>query len=63
MSGAGTDPELVARLCGLVGVEPLPEDVELLALVLDNELGQAEQLRVLELDDLEPIVSFDPRWR
>jgi hypothetical protein len=62
VSELAVTPELVERLAGLVGLALPAGDLEPLQLVLVHQVASAEALRSLELDDVEPIVSFDPRW-
>lgn len=57
------DGELIKRVAALAGLVVPDEDIALLAGAAQNQVSAAELLRALELDDVEPIVSFDPRWR
>jgi hypothetical protein len=57
------DQQLIKHVAALTGLVVPDEDLDLLAGAAQNQLTAAEMLRALELDDLEPIVSFDPRWR
>ena len=51
--------EYVGRLVGLL----VPDaDLDPLQAALANQVAASDVLRSLQLDDLEPIVSFDPRW-
>jgi hypothetical protein len=57
------DEQLIKHVAALTGLLVPDEDLGLLAGAAQNQLSEAELLRALELDDLEPIVSFDPRWQ
>ena len=56
-------PEIVDVLAGVAGFSVPEEDRSLLTDVLANQLGGVHRLEQLDLGDVEPIVSFDPRWR
>ena len=56
-------PEVVDALAKVAGFEVLEEDRALLAAVLENQLSSVRRLEQLDVGDVEPIVSFDPRWR
>jgi hypothetical protein len=56
-------PEVVDVLAGVAGISVPEEDLELLSAVLANQLAGVRRLEELDLGDVEPIVSFDPRWR
>ena len=47
----------------MAGFEVPEEDRALLAAVLENQLSSVRRLEQLDVGDVEPIVSFDPRWR
>lgn len=57
------DNELVEALMRVAGIELPDEDRELLTLVLENQLRSARLLEGVDVENVEPIVSFDPRWR
>jgi Asp-tRNA(Asn)/Glu-tRNA(Gln) amidotransferase C subunit len=56
------DGELIRTLADFAGLEIPADDVELVAGHLANVLSGSEQLARLQLSDVEPIVTFDPRW-
>jgi Asp-tRNA(Asn)/Glu-tRNA(Gln) amidotransferase C subunit len=56
-------PEVVDALAKVAGFEVPEEDRVLLAAVLENQLSSVRRLEQLDVGDVEPIVSFDPRWR
>jgi hypothetical protein len=57
------DWELVAAVAAVAELGVPPEDRELLVAVLDNQLAGSRSLLELDVSEVEPIVSFDPRWR
>jgi hypothetical protein len=57
------DGELIKHVAAFAGLSVPDGDLALLAGAAQNQLSAADVLRTLELDDVEPIVSFDPRWR
>ena len=56
-------PEIVDVLAGVAGFSVPEEDRALVAEVLANQREGAQRLEQLDLGDVAPIVSFDPRWR
>jgi hypothetical protein len=57
------DAQTIEQLARYVGLE-IPEiDLEVLEPALANQAAMIEILDRLVLDDGEPIVTFDPRWR
>jgi hypothetical protein len=56
-------PEIVDVLAGVAGFSLPEEDRALVAEVLANQREGAQRLEQLDLGDVAPIVSFDPRWR
>jgi hypothetical protein len=63
MPSQPVDGELIKRLAAFAGLIVPDEDIALLAGAAQNQITAAELLRALELDNIEPIVSFDPRWQ
>jgi hypothetical protein len=63
MPSQPVNEELIKRVAAFAGLIVPDEDLSLLAGAAQNQLTAAELLRALELDDIEPIVSFDPRWQ
>jgi len=57
------DADVVRALAGVAGISVPEEDVEPLVSALRNHLKGMEVLDTLDLDDYDPIVTFDPRWR
>jgi len=62
MAGEVT-PEIVDVLARVAGFSVPEEDRALLTEVLANQLAGVRRLEQLDVGDVEPIVSFDPRWR
>jgi Asp-tRNA(Asn)/Glu-tRNA(Gln) amidotransferase C subunit len=60
--GSAVDGELIRTLADFAGLEIPADDVELVVGHLENVLSGGEQLAQLPLLDVEPIVTFDPRW-
>lgn len=63
MSPDEVDADVVRALAGVAGISVPEEDVEPLVKALRNHLKGMEALDTLDLDDYDPIVIFDPRWR
>jgi hypothetical protein len=63
--GAGSvtvDPETITLLCRLVGLTIPSEDIEPLAAAFQSQLAAIELLEGMELGDVTPSYTFDPRW-
>jgi hypothetical protein len=57
------DAQTIEQLARYVGLA-IPEiDLEVLEPALANQAAMTDALDRLELEDGEPIVTFDPRWR
>ncbi len=56
------DPETIALLCRLAGLTIPSEDIEPLAAALQSQLSAIELLEGMELGDVTPSYTFDPRW-
>lgn len=63
MASPSIDAGLIKHVAAFAGLTVPDEDLALLVDAAQNQLSTADLLRMLELDDVEPIVSFDPRWR
>lgn len=57
------DANVVRVLAAVAGISVPDEDVEPLVGALRNHLKGMEALDALDLDDHDPIVVFDPRWK
>jgi hypothetical protein len=57
------DWQLVEAVAAVAELGVPPEDRDLLVAVLDNQLAGSRSLLELDVAEVEPIVSFDPRWR
>jgi hypothetical protein len=53
---------MLQSLADLAGITVPDEDLEPLRAVLANQWAMASHLRPLDVSDLPPIVSLDPRW-
>ena len=56
------DPETITLLARLAGLSIPSEDIEPLAGALQNQLASIELLEEMELGDVTPSYTFDPRW-
>ena len=63
MKPEDVDASVIATLAGVAGIDVPAEDVEPLIAAYRNHLAGMAALEALELDDHDPIVTFDPRWR
>jgi Asp-tRNA(Asn)/Glu-tRNA(Gln) amidotransferase C subunit len=57
------DAEMVRTLARVAGISVPDEDVQPLVGALRNHLKGMEVLDGLDLDESDPIVTFDPRWK
>lgn len=57
------DAEHLSALAAVAGITVPEEDLDPLIAALRNNLEAAQQLAAVPLDDGEPILDFDPRWR
>jgi hypothetical protein len=55
-------PGAVDALAQIAGFAVPGEDRELLTGVFTNQLAATRLLEALDVGEVEPIVSFDPRW-
>jgi hypothetical protein len=56
------DGGVVRTLADVAGISVPDEDVEPLVGALRNHLKGMALLDTLDLDEYDPIVTFDPRW-
>jgi Asp-tRNA(Asn)/Glu-tRNA(Gln) amidotransferase C subunit len=56
------DAETVRTLARVAGIKLPDEDVEPLVGALRNHLAGMRALEDLDIDEADPIVTFDPRW-
>ena len=63
MKSEDVDADVVRTLAGVAGIKLPEEDVEPLVGALRNHLKGMEVLDGLDLDESDPIVTFDPRWK
>jgi hypothetical protein len=56
------DQKVIETLAAVAGIVVPEGDREILAGALENQLAGAAALLNIEAADVEPIVSFDPRW-
>jgi len=56
------DADDVRTLARVAGIEIPDEDIEPLVGALRNHLAGMKALDGLDIDEADPIVTFDPRW-
>jgi hypothetical protein len=57
------DGDVIRTLAAVAGITVPPEDVEPLVAAYRNHLAGMAALESLELDEHDPIVTFDARWQ
>jgi len=57
------DANTVRMLAEVAGIKLPEEDVQPLVGALRNHLKGMEALDCLDLEEFDPIVTFDPRWK
>ena len=57
------DADLIKTLARVAGIEVPEEDLEPLVGAYRNHLAGMASLEGLDLEEQDPIVVFDPRWR
>ena len=62
MSPDEVDADTVQTLARVAGIDLPHEDVEPLVGALKNHLAGMKVLEDLDIDEADPIVTFDPRW-
>jgi Asp-tRNA(Asn)/Glu-tRNA(Gln) amidotransferase C subunit len=62
MKESEVDAEVVRTLARVAGITLPEEDVEPLVGALRNHLAGMKALDDLDVDEADPIVTFDPRW-
>ena len=62
MKPQDVDEDVVRTLGRVAGITIPDEDVAPLVGALRNHLAGMEALEALDLDEADPIVTFDPRW-
>jgi Asp-tRNA(Asn)/Glu-tRNA(Gln) amidotransferase C subunit len=63
MRAEDVDAEVVHTLAAVAGISVPEEDVQPLVGALRNHMKGMEELDRLDLEESDPIVDFDPRWR
>jgi Asp-tRNA(Asn)/Glu-tRNA(Gln) amidotransferase C subunit len=56
------DGDLIRMLAAFADLEIPEDDVELVGAYLTNVLSDGDRLARLDLSEVEPIVTLDPRW-
>ena len=62
MNERDVDADVVRTLARVAGINLPDEDVEPLVGALRNHLAGMKALDELDVDEADPIVTFDPRW-
>jgi Asp-tRNA(Asn)/Glu-tRNA(Gln) amidotransferase C subunit len=62
MKSIEVTPEVVRTLAAVAGITIPDEDIEPLVGALKNHLKGMKALDELDVDEVDPIVTFDPRW-
>lgn len=62
MKSEEVDAKVIRTLASVAGITIPDEDVQPLIGALRNHLAGMKALEDLDIDDADPIVTFDPRW-
>lgn len=62
MSQPGADAETIHALARAAGIEIPAADVALLSGAFANQLRAFAALESADVEEVEPILPFDPRW-
>jgi Asp-tRNA(Asn)/Glu-tRNA(Gln) amidotransferase C subunit len=62
-AGGPVSRDVLLTLARVAGITLVPEDLAQLATALADQLGSIEILDEVDLEEFNPIVEFDPRWR
>jgi hypothetical protein len=62
VSQPGADAETIHALARAVGIEIPASDVALLAGAYANQLQAIAALESVDVEGVEPMLPFDPRW-
>jgi Asp-tRNA(Asn)/Glu-tRNA(Gln) amidotransferase C subunit len=61
-SAQDIEPETIATLARLLGLQVSPGDAATLAANVRDQLASVQSLEALDLTDIFPVLEFDPRW-
>jgi hypothetical protein len=62
MKSEEVDADVIGTLAGVAGITIPDEDIQPLIGALRNHLAGMKALEDLDIDEADPIVTFDPRW-
>jgi hypothetical protein len=62
MKPQDVDDDVIRMLADVAGISIPDEDIRPLVGAMRNHLAGMEALDALDLDESDPIVTFDPRW-
>ena len=63
MKSEEVDADVIRTLASVAGITIPDEDIQPLIGALRNHLAGMKALEDLDIDEADPIVTFDPRWR
>lgn len=63
MKPQDVDEDVIRTLGRVAGISIPDEDIPSLVGGMRNHLAGMEALEALDLDEADPIVTFDPRWK
>jgi hypothetical protein len=62
MKSEEVNADVIRTLAGVAGIVIPDEDIQPLIGALRNHLAGMKALEDLDIDEADPIVTFDPRW-
>ncbi len=62
MKSEEVDADVIRTLAAVAGITIPDEDIQPLIGALRNHLAGMKALEDLDIDEADPIVTFDPRW-
>lgn len=62
MKSEEVNADVIRTLAGVAGIVIPDEDIQPLIGALRNHLAGMQALEDLDIDEADPIVTFDPRW-
>jgi hypothetical protein len=63
MKPKDVDAGVIRTLADVAGISIPDEDIEPLIGAFRNHLASMDALDALDIDESDPIVTFDPRWQ
>ena len=62
MTNQEVDGHVVLTLAKVAGITIPDDDIEALVRAFRNYQAEMQALDSLDIDDFDPVVTFDPRW-